>query len=182
MNLRNVDLGDLPTWLSAVSAMAALAAALWAGRAAWRVVSVERERDEERLRLDARAQADLVAAWPSLVLSEPTDQESPIRWGVAVRNGSALPVHQVQVTHVPISPHGQVEQTVVFELVPPGDFLVTGHELYRRPDSVVPRPFPAELRGRWYIVELRFTDMSGRRWHRDRHGNLVRVQVDPKLV
>lgn len=179
MNPQDVDLGDLPTWLSALSAMAALVAALWAGRAAWRVVSVERERDEERRRLDARAQADLIAAWPALVLSDPANQDSPLKWGVAVRNASPLPVHQVHVAHVPIS-SGQGEKTVVFELVAPGDFLIAGHEMYRRPDAQVPRPFPAELRGRWYVIELRFTDMSGRRWHRDRHGNLVRIQVNPQ--
>ncbi|MEU5962636.1 hypothetical protein ABZ777_15620 [Micromonospora parva] len=174
MTLHDMDLGDLPTWISAGVALAALIAVIRAASAAWRTLSLERARDEERQRSVDRAQADLVAAWPALANSDPFDPDSPVVWGVVVRNASALPIHQVSVDHLDSG-----VQSVRYEAIPPGDFLLVDREMYPRPEGVVPPRLPDNLPTREWTVELRFSDMAERRWHRDRRGNLVRIAPDP---
>jgi hypothetical protein len=64
---------------------------------------------------------------------------------------------------------------VVCELVPPGEWLVSGRELYLRPEQISLTREVMEVPPRTFLVEVRFSDAAGRTWHRDRRGVLVRV-------
>src|SRR6266702_8523175 len=57
-------------------------------------------------------QAEKVTAWPSVVRSDPADQNSAPAWGATVRNASELPVYQVHVEFVPIE-RGRGRMTVI---------------------------------------------------------------------
>lgn len=173
--LGGVAWGDVPSWLSALATAAALVAAVKAWRAAAAVVMIERQRDADRADTEQRQQADRVATWPSLVLSDPSDPRSPPRWGVAVRNASGLPIYQVHIEHEPITRHAGA-LAVIFEVVPPGTFLLSERRLYRlsRADRLLRVGVDEALPDRGYQVALTFTDAAGRTWHRDVRGALSR--------
>jgi hypothetical protein len=120
-----IDWGDVPTWIQAMGTLFALVAIV----AAWKVLGVERRRDAERQAAEERAQAAKVAAWPSVVRSDPADPGSAPAWGAAVRNASDLPIYQVHVEYQPIAP-GRSQMAVISEVVPPGEWLLSGRMLY----------------------------------------------------
>jgi hypothetical protein len=107
-----------------------------------------------------------------------TSGDPTLTWGAAVRNASDLPVYQVYLEYVPIRRGGGV-LAVVLELVPPGDWLLSGREPYRRSfDRTLPSPREASgPPDRPFVVELRFTDAANRTWHRDRQGILTLVET-----
>jgi hypothetical protein len=117
-------------------------------------------------------QAEKVGAWPNGVAADPSDANSPLAWGALVRNGSDLPVYQVQVEFVPIR-RWQGRTTVVIELVPPGDWLVSGRKVYPKPESATSRPDLWDLPERTFVIELRFADSNGRVWRRSADGLLI---------
>ncbi len=121
------------------------------------------------------AQAELVAAWPAVVHRDPADPYSPPAWGVQVRNASELPIYQVHVDVMPIE-HGAGRSGVVVEVLPPGDWLVSGRKIYLRPDNLAPHLGIWDMPERTFVVELRFTDTYGQTWHRDKQGILTRAQ------
>jgi hypothetical protein len=183
---RAVAWGDVPTWIQAIATVLALIAASVAAVVAWKVLGVERRRDRQRQGAEERAQAEKVAAWPSVVRTDPADPNSAPKWGAAVRNASDLPVYQVHVEYRPITP-GRGQMAIVSEVVPPGDWRPSGRELYpsetRYPNpSVYPggstlrRAAQDDLPDRNFVISLRFTDAANRVWHRDRYGVLTRVQ------
>jgi hypothetical protein len=103
-----------------------------------------------------------------------------------VRNASELPVYQVHVEFQPIT-RGGGQRAVVQEVVPPGDWRLSGRELYPSENlapsgNLVPggpslrRAAHGDLPDRTFVVSLRFTDAANRVWHRDRYGVLTRVQ------
>jgi hypothetical protein len=119
-------------------------------------------------------QAEKVTAWPSVVRSNPADPESAPAWGATVRNASELPVYQVHVEFVAIE-RGRGRKAVVIEVIPPGDWHITGHKVYLKPDQAAPHPDIWDMPERTYVAELCFTDTSGQTWRRDSHGMLARV-------
>jgi hypothetical protein len=123
----------------------------------------------------ASAQAELVTAWPAIVRSNPADPDSPSVWGAQLRNASELPVYQAQVEFRPIE-RGAGQSSVIVEVLPPGDWLVSGRKIYLRPDNLEPPPDVWDMAERTFVIELRFTDTYGQMWHRDKQGILVRVQ------
>jgi hypothetical protein len=154
-------------WAGAVGTTAALGAAV-------ALLRVEQKRDRDQKRLLDRAQAERVAVWPAEVRTASNDPGSPRRWGAAVRNGSDLPVYQVSVEFSGLTGSGM--DVVVLEVVPPGDWLLTGRDLYRRPDAPEHGPDPQDLPPRQFTVGVRFTDAADRRWHRNARGDLVRAE------
>jgi len=123
----------------------------------------------------ASAQAELVTAWPAVVRSDPADPDSTPAWGAQLRNASELPVYQAQVEFTPIE-RGAGRSGVIIEVLPPGDWLVSGRKVYLRTDNLEPRTDVWDMPERTFVIELRFTDTYGQMWHRDRQGVLVRVQ------
>jgi hypothetical protein len=165
--------GDVPTWIGAVATVLAFGAAAFAGWSAWKVLTLERERDADRRRADEAVQAVKIAAWPSVVRSDPVDPDSGPVWGAALRNASDLPVYQVHVEFVPIRSSGG-QHSVVLELVPPGEWLLSGVELYPRPGQPLLRADARDLPDRPYVIELRFVDAADRAWRRTWQGLLAR--------
>jgi hypothetical protein len=119
------------------------------------------------------AQAQLVSAWPAVVLSDPADPDSVPANGAVVRNASVLPIYQVHVEFVPITLSWAV--SVIIEVVPPGDWCVSGRKVYPRPEQSALPPNVWDLPERTFVVELRFDDSNGQTWRRDQRGVLTGV-------
>jgi hypothetical protein len=165
----------VPTWFGAGASGGALVAAALAARAAWAVLRVERGRDEEEREAQKRVQAERFAGWASVVRSDPADSGSPSKWGASLRNASELPVYEVRVVYEPIASGYEVEDPADLEVVPPGEWMVTGHHLYPRPSQPRFRPDAGDIPDLTYRIALRFTDAAGRWWRRDRQGALFPV-------
>jgi hypothetical protein len=179
-----IALGDLPTWIQAVATVLALIAASIAAVAAWRVLEVERRRDDERRQFederratDERTQAERVAAWPSLVRSDPADPASPAEWSGTIRNASDLPVYQVGIEFEPIGGGGLT--VYMFEVVPPGSWSLNRDRVLYPGGELQVRQEVGDLPDRTFVIALRFTDAANRVWRRDRYGVLTRVESGP---
>jgi hypothetical protein len=119
-------------------------------------------------------QAEKITAWPSVVRSNPSVPDSPPAWGATIRNGSELPVYQVQVEFVPIE-RGRGGMAVVIEVIPPGDWHISGRKVYPKPELAELKPDVWGMPERTYVIELRFTDTNGHAWRRSHHGLLSPV-------
>ncbi len=125
-------------------------------------------------------QAEKIAAWPSVVRSDPAVPDSSPAWGAEIHNGSELPVYQVHVEFVPIE-RGRGMNVIVIELIPPGDWLVSGRKVYPKPEggrAPLSQQDAWRLPDRTYVIELRFTDVDGRTWRRSKDGVLAAVSAD----
>lgn len=157
----SLDMGDVPTWIGAVTTLGALVAA-------GAVVKVELGR-EARAKAEAEsAQADLVAAWIA---------RRAEAW-VVVRNSSTLPIYGVTIliknTVRPLDPEQpdpKMRFSRFFEVLPPGEEPASG--LVNDEGKPMRDPDP-ELKAS-LGVEVWFTDAAGRRWVRRSTGQLERV-------
>jgi hypothetical protein len=161
-------------WAGAAGTTAAFVAAIKLLRVEHKRDRDERGRGLEQKRLADRVQADRVAAWPSEVRSDVNDPTSARQWGAAIRNGSDLPVYQLAVEFSGFT--GPKYSAVICEVVPPGDWLLSGRELYRRPDVAERGPQSQDRQPREFLISVRFTDVAERRWYRDARGFLVRTE------
>ncbi len=163
--------GDVPTWLSSIATVLALAFAAVAAVAAQRVYRIESERDrisaEARREQEAflrRTQAALVSAW----WGRQDGGERPDRWGAFVRNASETPVYQASLTVMDIH-DPDVSERSELPIVPPG---------------AEPAFHPSDLavqdgqRTVDYRVEITFTDSAGARWIRDQQGRLSELRPE----
>jgi hypothetical protein len=171
------DWGDVPTTVGAIASLGALVAAVFAARAAFGVLQVERRRDADQDEVQRRRQAERLAAWPVVVPEDPEFQASEAMWGVTIRNASDLPVYQAWVILEPIT-RGAGEHITIHELVPPGTFTQFGNEL-RSPNDFENTELISEPPPRPYVIALEFDDAAGRRWRRDANGTLIRVERRP---
>ena len=146
-------------WAGAVGTTAAFFAAV-------KLLKVERKRDAEHESALIMAQAQQVAAWPSEVRSDFSDPVSPSAWGVAIANRSELPVYQAhfQLRHI------DDLDGYDFDVVPPGDWRLSGSHLYRRSEQSETRASARNLPPLNFTVSLEFTDAAGRRWRRSDDG------------
>lgn len=164
----DIDWGDFPTWVSAITTLGALIAA-------GIVVRVELKRDHqaqllaaEQRSAQARAtQADLVAAWH--------EDDPQVGWTAIVQNNSNLPIYDVTVKFIDRvqALRGAVRERVV----PPGRLLLDW-----------PKEWPEEIQEyaythiedreledgdpRGFAVSVHFRDTAGRLWSRDQFGVL----------
>ncbi|GAA4728360.1 hypothetical protein GCM10023350_09310 [Nocardioides endophyticus] len=191
---------DLAGWVEATATTLALLAAVVAVSYARGTYDLELERDVERLEVEERAQAVLVAAWAGtgnvvwddlpdggefgmgkFVEGSPGDDVTVP--GVWVRNASPLPIFA-----------GMADITMTAYM--PGNYQEWNlgvMELATIPPASRPRftPYPAHLEGSrvkdaatWradgyevsYGVGLRFRDAAGSYWHRTVDGQLVAGQ------
>lgn len=158
-----MDWTQIPDWLSALSSLGALAFAAVAAIAAMRVYRIESSRDEANAEtrkkqesLERRSQAALVSAWWG---HDDADAQGNGVWGVYVRNASETPVYDAKFSVLDIHDPNASER---FDLavVPPASEPVVH-------SSPVRTEHPEHCR-----VEVTFTDSAGRRWIRDRQGQL----------
>lgn len=170
-SVAGVQYGDLPTWISAVASLAALAFAAAATVAAIRVYRIESGRDriaaaETRQREEQarRSQAVLVSGWWG---GDPHGRRP--RAGALIRNASDAPVYQVTISVLdPVVPDSSA--TLSVPVVPPSE--TPG--FYPVPDA---GPGSAAVQGE-QRVELSFTDAAGLRWLRDQRGRLSEVRPE----
>lgn len=98
---------ELPAWIEAIATLAAFGAATAAALLVARTVTIELQRESDRLEVDRRGQASLVAAWavgPRYATGD-LDQDT-LRYPVTgvssvtvkVRNASPIPVSDAVVT------------------------------------------------------------------------------------
>lgn len=172
-----IDLGDLPSWLSAITSIMTLIFAALAAVAAYRVYRIESERDrvdaemrQHQDRLIRSKQAALVSAWWGEYTADPDSQDRPL--GAFVRNASDTPVYDAIFTVVNIH---RPDATQWFEIpvVPP-----VSDPIFR------PTPLDEDSAARSarslsdHRVEVTFTDSAGIRWIRDKDGRLDEVQPE----
>ncbi|WP_203928086.1 hypothetical protein [Virgisporangium ochraceum] len=182
-----MDSAVLPLWLSAIAAVLtvglAAAFAVVALRAQRALVSQLRmmedlyQRDAEQR---ARAQAQLVAAWP---VSERSTYESLLRRGIvgaAIRNGSESPVYDVELIYRDV-PAAWIAVRQVGTVPPAAAAEVFAGFDEERTEG---RPDPSRINPDGSIklapsaamkVEIRFTDGLGVRWSRDSTGVLTQL-------
>jgi hypothetical protein len=171
---RSMQWGDVPGWVNAATTAVALLAAMVAARAAWHVLRIEQVCEDDRKGTEARAQAERIAAWPSLwEVDDPDDTEPGFVWGAAIRNASDLPAYQVHVQFTPIGGSGG-EGTIVIELVPPGSWRLEGGALSPATGGQsLPAREVTDALPRVFQIGLRFMDAAGRTWNRDVRGVLT---------
>ncbi len=160
--------GSIPEWVTAIAAVLALAAAVWAGITSRRLVDVESGRDEVAARRRAREQARQVSAWCVVC------PDAPLPVGLLVQNSSTAPVFQMTVEST--DAQGQHRPPLHLTIVPPGDYVVTADEQFHWtfPEDARTQGHvrPVTKKDTWMVQSLTFVDSSGVRWHRDQHGTL----------
>lgn len=149
------DWGDVPTWISAITTLGALAAAGW-------VVAIELRRDNRATKArESAEQADLVAAWLT------SDDDSDTYW-VNLQNGSPLPVYDVRVLLMPEqavregNPKRIGEWIPTIPVVPPGTLRLVW-------EPEVDQPWKTK-----WEAAVSFRDAASREWLRDGDGRLLR--------
>lgn len=166
----SLEWGDVPSGVSAVATVFALAFAAVAAVAARRTFRIESERDrvnsQARRQQDEyvrRSQAALVSTWWGRRTHDGA-------WGAFVRNASGAPIYQTYVTVLDSDDHtdgvrvrpGLVPPSLeaqFYEIDLPGDPPTADRENHR--------------------VKISFTDAAGVRWVRNQYGQLAQMQ--PRL-
>jgi arabinogalactan oligomer / maltooligosaccharide transport system substrate-binding protein len=161
-----VQWGDVSSWVSALSTIIALGFAAIAAYATQRAYRIETGRDRAQAAFARRAQAALVSAWWG------TDAQGT-RSGVLVRNASETPVYQATISAVSTR-DVNVAWQVNLSVVPPSD-----QPTYFPARSDLQGSVPTDA-AQDYRVAMSFTDSTGIRWIRDRHGMLF--EVSPELM
>lgn len=172
---RNIMADTVANWVMAVTTALALAAAVWAGHTARKLYAIEQRRDRDQEQAAERKQADLVAVWVSwsglrVPLSLPSGATSPS--SLAVQNGSAVPIYDVQVTY---SEAGAPLGIQLFHIISPTGSQAHYREIkcnavLQRLDEPRAKDVRLDLR-----VSIAFTDAGGIRWSRESSGRLLRV-------
>lgn len=154
-------------WITALTALGALIAAVWAGLTSKRLYEIEAKRDVVSDERRARQQAAGIAAW--CVFCPESE-----RRGLLLHNSSDAPVFDVEVlsTYAPSQKASPVMQRpLVLTLLPPGDYVADEHPTFgwTFPDERVAVPGtvrPVTKNSGWMVTAVRFTDAHGIRWER----------------
>ena len=170
----------IPDWIMALSAVAALVAAVIAGIISYRLLKVEVRRDAASQTRERAGQASQVSAW--CILFEDFDtarlnskEVPPDKNGLRIQNGSATPIYNVEILSRDRT--GQEKRPLKLEVLPPGDYVVTSHATYNWgfPYSVEAAPgssTPITKNRTWVVTSLPFNDCHGSRWQRLTDGSL----------
>lgn len=167
-----------PEWISALAALGALGAAIWAGITATRVYRLETEREQRAARQRERHAAELVAAWTGEHVyrrpGDDPDSSARSRRGVVLSNLGQGPVFEVVVEST--DPEGTSAPPLELSLIPPGRYFVPRHGvgwgLPAALELVDGDVVPVMRRSTWAVTAMRFADGASRRWVRDDKGNL----------
>lgn len=164
------DWGDIPTWVSAIGTLVALAFAAVAARSAIKVYEIESRRDrvhaderKRQLEFVRRAQAAMVSAW----WGTQTGSDGVSRWGAFVRNASETPIYQTRVSVVKVFEPDISDSFGISVLPPTADPAFYPSTVWV--SSAAERDVPD------FRVEMTFTDSVGIRWIRDQQGKLAEV-------
>lgn len=186
--------GDVATWLTMVATVAAVIAAVKAGRWARAVVEIERERDKRHEQESRAQQASQVAAWAEPAVVKPERREGDgFRWiytTVAVKgliaNRSNQPIYKVSLEWFK---EGELLLTNFKPVVAPGHVAECALEPAQVLDfadapedqmGVIAFDFHSastlsELAVSKLLLAVRFTDSANRSWYRDKDGTLAEI-------
>jgi hypothetical protein len=195
MSFDGVQYGDVATWFTAVATVAAVVAAVFAGRWARDIVEIERKRDERHEAETRALQASQVAAWAESAVVRPVYREgaSPLSHltDVAVNglvaNRSNQPIYKV---HLEWFEEGELVHIDRRPVIAPG---VDGRFPLDRSMLLGIAGVPEEQWDRIgfdygkatvlsdltvgrLLLGVRFTDSANRTWHRDPHGTLQELE------
>lgn len=180
----------LPEWWAAASTTLAFVMAAIAAWSTWQALSMERARDVERLEIERRKQARLVAAWcPRLTLDVTTDLRVVPRNGVAVLraiNRSGLPVTNVRYAFElkVFTEDGKqgffgpvIERSILEPLDGPTDILLTTAEWDKVAELVIHADGVDLMSDEGWVLTagISFTDAAGQHWVREQNGRLLRA-------
>jgi hypothetical protein len=165
-------MGSVAEWVSAVAALGALGAAVYAGIAAWRLYRIESARDgaadAERRQLQARQ----VSAWVAVAVEEESVRSS----GIEIINGSSAPVYDlaIQVN----GETGAAQHPLTLTVLPPGRFFAakdpTYHWTFPDPAEAIGLSLrPVAKSTKWRVEHLKFRDSANVHWTRDADGVLL---------
>jgi len=192
MSFDSVQYGDVATWFTAVATVAAVIAAVVAGRWARDIVEIERKRDERHEAETRALQASQVAAWaePAVVKPERKDGAG-FQWlftNVAVNglvaNRSNQPIYRVRLEWFK---DGELIHADERPVVAPATescwaldrkMILAVADVPEEQTEAVGFGYEeakvlSELAVSRLLLDVRFTDSANRAWHRNRHGTLV---------
>lgn len=179
------DLGDVPTWVAVMLALAAGVVAYGAYVVSRKIYKIESGRDEDTREEAQRAQAAKVAAW----FADSPDGGEESAPGALIRNASELPIYNVHVGYTFSFADGEFDGIdSALNPSPEDDLFGLGVDLDALgPD--VPIILPGECHvpldakhlkvfhlphvGDWR-VSVAFDDASGQTWRRDFQGTLAK--------
>lgn len=177
-------MGNLAEWISALTALGALIAAVWAAATSGKLFRIESSRDRTAAEREEKEQASGIASWCVKVIRG-KQAESGAANGIQVHNSSDSPVYYVEVfSTYSVSKDSAPVQRKPFrmDVLPPGDFVAEEHKTYHWtfPDQKedvdgVVRPITKNTN--WRVIESRFTDSYGVRWCRNDSG-LFKISVN----
>ncbi|WP_433609572.1 hypothetical protein ACQP2P_38695 [Dactylosporangium sp. CA-139114] len=179
-----VELGDLPTWISAMTTLFTASFAVVAARAARNLFLVESRRDAAIAEERAQSQAALVCAWtgwnPPL---HHVPQSTKPNHGVYLLNASKLPVYDVR-----LDLYRDVRVNQADEVFPPtkmfGYLIGTlgpsqEAQFHPLPRDVFEHDEVDFYAGGDFGVAMVFRDASNRSWARDVDGRLSQRTDQP---
>lgn len=171
----DLEEGSIAEWVSALATIAAVIAAVYAGRAAKAALGIELNREGDRLERERQDQASKVAAWIGSIRTDPVTRETRswgqpfavTKHGAKLRNASDVPVTDVVLRYVVAD--GMCPESI-YGVLPPAD-----------------QPVFAEVedsQNEWWDVseaiamgglgvEITFRDARGQAWTRMVDGRLV---------
>lgn len=156
--------GTIPDWITAMAAVAALGAAVWAGLTSKHLVGVEMKRGKKSREREIRTQASAISAW----LVGNTEDSSTSFFGILLHNSSSAPVFEVRVDTCDFS--GQPLKPLTLVVLPPGDYLVRQRNSgWGLPEDTVPLAGqfrPIARSDKWLVRQIVFTDSYGACWRR----------------
>ena len=162
---------NIAEWISAVAALGALLAAVWAAKTSVNLFKIESARDNTAAERAAMDQASGIAAW--CVYSD--DRERSHQKGIQVHNSSDAPVYDVVIesTHsMTAKDAAQSMPPIKLSILPPGDYVVFEHPKYlwafaEERDSLSCAIRPVSKNPQWIVTGQSFTDARGVRWVRE---------------
>lgn len=159
---------NIPEWITAVVAVVALGAAIWAGVISRSLLLVEQRRDDERQQRTLAEQATLVGAWMIFCPDLP-ERGVDRRDGIMVRNSSDASVYDLVVQSCDF--HGRQLPLLELTILPPGEYVILGHREYpwslaRTTDEIPSAIRPITKRKELRVTQLDFVDAQGIPWTR----------------
>ncbi|MGR6092054.1 hypothetical protein ACU4IU_15940 [Brevibacterium sp. CSND-B09] len=178
-------MGNLAEWVSALGAIGALIAAIWAAATSGKLFRIESSRDKHASERMEKEQASGIASWCVKIIQK-ADGDSTAANGIQVHNSTDSPVYYVEVwsTYSVSKDSAPVQKKPLrMDVLPPGDFVSEEHKTYHwgfpnQKEDVKGLVRPITKNSNWRVIEVRFTDSYGVRWARNDVG-LWKVSHQP---
>lgn len=162
--------------VSALAAVGALVAAVWAGITAKRLYLIEAERDRMEMVRERRRGAARVSAWVCTHFANEGSVSGSRRDGILIANLGECPIYDVEVSST--NKLGQEQALLKQNVLPPGQYFVAStNDAYQwafpdQVESLEGTLRPITKKAEWRVTRMSFADADGLRWARDDKGRL----------